>query len=521
VKIKKYVKIGAMTLSLALLLCFVGCGKQEQKPKDGVKQEASGDVKLLESITTDGQTVKFEYDDKNRIAKIFYYHDGEISETHTLTYIGNDLVELAGIMEDFGEISFNRNENTIRTGNTHSEYTITVNGDGYIIKMETEPMYDPKEVSAYQYQDGNLIKETVTDLDGTVKWFSEYKYDKMKSPFLHSKTPKWFVQHRLGNNFGGLNNNITLWKEKGSKERIATIAYEYDNDGFPTRRTTAVKWDDGDEHTEITTFTYRSGAETSRQSEPPIVAETEVSRQSETPITDEEEVSHHSETPVAAEEETVAATGVKLLESITTGSYIERFEYDDKNRIVKIHRYNDGKLEVTQTITYTGDNLSAFAYGDRYDMSFEIDANTIKTRDPNCKYTFIVNSDGYIISEETSNDYDFWYSKYHYQNGNLAKISQDISLDDGTSAEELREFKYDDKKSPFFYCKTPKWFLQYLFRNFGLNNNVIEFKHRGDLQAYEYEYDSDGFPISQGLKEQDGEETLTTFTYHGKIGEGQ
>ena len=61
------------------------------------------------------------------------------------------------------------------------------------------------------------------------------------------------------------------------------------------------------------------------------------------------------------------------------------------------------------------------------------------------------------------------------------------------------DYKYDNNKSPFYYCKTPKW---YFIVHIGLGgyvqgnqNNVTEISTGGGRKyEYKYEYASNGFP---------------------------
>ena len=81
-------------------------------------------------------------------------------------------------------------------------------------------------------------------------------HDDKKSPFLHSKTPKWLLQFKFGD--FGLKNNIVERSTISEGERFELISYihEYDNDGYPTKRI-AVKRDKDDNETRIiTTFEY-------------------------------------------------------------------------------------------------------------------------------------------------------------------------------------------------------------------------------------------------------------------------
>ena len=236
---------------------------------------------------------------------------------------------------------------------------------------------------------------------------------------------------------------------------------------------------------------------------------------------------------------------IKLLETITSdwgddGYGVTKFEYDDQNRIIKISGYWDGKLEPIKTLNY-GDDwikvtwLNYDEYGDRVIVFTKTGNNTI---------TLSTNADGYI--ETLTIDNDGYLSKwvdvafddnrsqevtFQYQNGNLTKMTN-ISLRDGKKGfEEVFEFKYDDKKSPFYHCKTPKWFMQFWFFfddifGIGFKNNIIELIGFGEEIGYSnfsfsieyiYEYDSDGFPTKQtSIEYEDGEVVNTrinTFTY--------
>ena len=78
---------------------------------------------------------------------------------------------------------------------------------------------------------------------------------------------------------------------------------------------------------------------------------------------------------------------------------------------------------------------------------------------------------------------------------------------------------YDDKKTPFYQCNTPKWALWLLDyydqdANYGYNKNNIKTVTRedGNTITYEYTYNDDGFPVTRTW----GEGTITyseTYKY--------
>ena len=80
---------------------------------------------------------------------------------------------------------------------------------------------------------------------------------------------------------------------------------------------------------------------------------------------------------------------------------------------------------------------------------------------------------------------------FEYQNGNLIKLVKW----DGPHI-----YTYDDKKSPFYNCQTPKWCLICgLFDGYAdLNNNRIteELEWRNETINYSYTYDDEGFPLT-------------------------
>lgn len=214
---------------------------------------------------------------------------------------------------------------------------------------------------------------------------------------------------------------------------------------------------------------------------------------------------------------------VQLLDSFTSSNGVcVKYEYDNKNRFTKISEYDAvAKSTVTRTFTYNGNDLVkvvAEKDNDPYFAStteFSKSGNKItmkekKHLDDNViNYTIDLCNEGYPTKLETI----FYVVTYHIQNGNILKFS--YKNKDGET--EITNFKYDNNKSPFYYCKTPKWYLfcnDDMFGVFGSQNNMTELSSMSEGRAeFKYEYDNAGFPIKITTIYDDGDETVTEFKY--------
>jgi len=184
-------------------------------------------------------------------------------------------------------------------------------------------------------------------------------------------------------------------------------------------------------------------------------------------------------------------------------------EYDDQNRIVKITSYTQSyanwgfpDYQQTFTLTYSGERLARVErttnYSDVEDDEMRvitIRGNTINIEERRTNIVYTVNDDGYILSSSTTNLTGSVTSEasYQYQNGNLINTSG-LSKNFEMVYDYIKPYEYDDKKTPFYYCNTPNWFLHYFF-NSGHNNNITSIIFM-DRAEYIYEYDDDGFPTS-------------------------
>jgi len=201
---------------------------------------------------------------------------------------------------------------------------------------------------------------------------------------------------------------------------------------------------------------------------------------------------------------------IKLLESSAIDDKIKTtFEYDDKNRIIRIVKYN-GSSSDSITITYNTDDSVTVktVYSDNSGGvdTFVKNGNTIKVGTT----TLTIDKNGYILKKEEGEDKS---TTYIYQDDNLT--TEEDNLD------HSRSYNYDNKKSPFSNANTPKWLLLYILNlDFYAvsKNNVLRYYYSGEETSvgfYEYEYDSEDFPTKR-MEEGEGEgeyKSITHFTY--------
>jgi len=199
---------------------------------------------------------------------------------------------------------------------------------------------------------------------------------------------------------------------------------------------------------------------------------------------------------------------IKLLETMIYGDdAYYKYEYDNKNRITRMSFYRDENLIRSHKLKYSGNNLIRMEYENSDNpegnaiVNFVRKKNSISFGDSEISYRLELNRDGTIATWEqiVGNSYSNVLI-YHYKNGNIVKImhsGEGVEVDD---VEDLgvAAYIYDNKKSPFYYCQTPKWFLMFISENeFGNRNNTKHFNwFWGDTIEFQYEYDSDGFPIT-------------------------
>jgi uncharacterized repeat protein (TIGR02543 family) len=238
---------------------------------------------------------------------------------------------------------------------------------------------------------------------------------------------------------------------------------------------------------------------------------------------------------------------VGLPESIivSRNDYQTKYEYvyDSQNRIAR-RTYNG----------YSGSNLT-FNYnaiGDltEYNYHYMLDSKNVTFSKNGNKITFIssfgtrfysrtengeleLNAQGLpvkLTSENVIGQLGTSPVRWSYtltltwQNGNLIKTEW-VRKDENGSSAGTKTCTYDDKKTPFSQCNTPKWFFWWIdffghenvfYGNnkvYNKNNIKTETRENGHTITYEYTYNDDGFPVTRTWVAETNTYTQT-YTYH-------
>jgi hypothetical protein len=215
---------------------------------------------------------------------------------------------------------------------------------------------------------------------------------------------------------------------------------------------------------------------------------------------------------------------VFLLEEMTEGNWRDAFEYDNQDRLTKYIRQMTGQPEYVRTYTYNATGDLVEEKGSDYKITFSKNGNTITYIKENqygsengeielnvqgfpVKWTF----EG--VSEEE------WYKStntYIWQNGNNTTTeSVEEWEEDGVKVSNAgtSTYRYDDKKSPFYHCKSPNWVLWWTVGYF-VNNLTSETWANGITTiTYEYTYNDAGFPVT---RKRSNYSQTATYTYKKK-----
>ena len=205
-----------------------------------------------------------------------------------------------------------------------------------------------------------------------------------------------------------------------------------------------------------------------------------------------------------------------LLEEVQRDVIRYVYEYDNQNRIMKRSDYNNVGPYCVNTFNYN-------ANGDLIELKKEnpnnpADFSLVTFSKSGDKITIVeegspleeieLNLQGLIVKHTTLNDNGDgnWcknISIFIWQNNNITKEElvfqwKEGEDEDSTSYRTIT-YTHDDKKSPFYHCNTPKWFLRWwqYERDYCSENNIKTEEWEGDesvFETYEYIYNSDGFP---------------------------
>jgi len=247
---------------------------------------------------------------------------------------------------------------------------------------------------------------------------------------------------------------------------------------------------------------------------------------------------------------------VQLLDTITfeNENYYAKYEYDNKKRISRISFHYEGEPIHAMMFTYDGKDIKEMIVLDVEDKTISESVKYTKkgnkiswefdSYDDN-KELFLLNlnNEGYPIKLESSYVKSPWNNEinYEYQKKNLTKFTDysykkcEIENKVIATCETTVTFNYDNNKSPFYHCKSPKMIFYFfrehhkqiqLFGGIGNNNNVTEISEKQicnywnidskSKQKYKYEYDRNGFPTKMTTINEDGEEGLVMlfkYTY--------
>ena len=213
---------------------------------------------------------------------------------------------------------------------------------------------------------------------------------------------------------------------------------------------------------------------------------------------------------------------VQLLETVLWYGVLEvEFEYDSQHRISKMIFYDTDGVTINETITFVYDGNSILL---TYTHALFPQYTRIYTRKDN-KVTVnyvgnYVNSSGIIYLDNDSypiksvffdGSEEIATIDYKYLNGNLiqrTETQKDINFD---TYSRTFLFAHDNKKSPFYYCRTPKWVLIPYFLSditflggvIGIKNNVNQLGSRPIMLTYDGDF----------LKTMNYGYGETTFTY--------
>ena len=236
---KNFISLTVAAISIAV--AFTSCQKDD-----------NGKIKLLETVTEPyGQYHKYEYDSQNRITQYSKYNSsGELLETRTLTYSGNDLVTV--VFNSATLYEFTKSGNKITS---YGPQTWDLNSNGQLVKYAMK-LGGNSQLIDYLYQNGNIVKYTYSytyEEGGTFDVIDEYKYDDKKSPMHNCTTPQWYLIY----SFMEISTKNNMTERKWSVDSgtgVETHTYEYDSDGYPTKCTTT---NSSNGYKDITYYTYK------------------------------------------------------------------------------------------------------------------------------------------------------------------------------------------------------------------------------------------------------------------------
>ena len=214
---------------------------------------------------------------------------------------------------------------------------------------------------------------------------------------------------------------------------------------------------------------------------------------------------------------------VYLLRTTSWGDEIDEFMYDNQNRIARYssHSRTSPNYKTVFSLSYNneGDLISIMKESTAESIveTFTKSDNIITIKRmclggfceganfDNINESFVINEQG--LPEKYMNE---WRNQkisyiYQYQNDNLSKLIFEENYNTHIYSGTIT-YIYDDKKSPFYHCKTPKWYLLYYYGALQCGQNNVrviihETNQNGNSSyqkdAFTYTYNAAGFPITR------------------------
>jgi len=205
--------------------------------------------------------------------------------------------------------------------------------------------------------------------------------------------------------------------------------------------------------------------------------------------------------------EDTAKEDVLLLEEIlwiSSDTYRHVFKYDSHDRIIKYYYYKEDILLFVNSIIYNKEGDLVECTKKFFEGFASYPERTYKfIKIGNLIYpdygVFELNEQGLPIKYKVNEQ----VHTFLWQNGNLVKHT--MVNPGSTQYQVISTFTYDNMKSPFYNCKTPKWFILW-FLDWGVVhedycnvNNIIDQEVIMNEEIFnsdpiDYTYNDNGFP---------------------------
>ena len=222
---------------------------------------------------------------------------------------------------------------------------------------------------------------------------------------------------------------------------------------------------------------------------------------------------YNSKTSVAVE----VRLPIFLLEKFQFNNILQyEYEYDNLNRLTKQTEYNNSGQSIS-VYTFTYNIVS----GDLEELKWENPKNPasnskttftkngsiitiVKEGIDEVKETIELNAQGravkYTQDWKEDSETSIYTLTFTWLNGNVTKEEwEQVWNNGGEVSSDAGEttYTYDDYKTPFYHCTTPKWILWKYQRGHNANNIKTQTLDGGSTYTHDYTYNYDGFPSTR------------------------